>query len=89
MKNNMSTYTKSHLQELLRSNQCQITFTKVDGTVRIMPCSLREQDLPVRVVAENRPSRPEKEDNLSVWCLDKKEWRSFRVSNVTDVEVMP
>lgn len=85
----MSTYTKPQLQDLLRSHQCQVTFTKVDGTVRVMPCSLREQDLPVRTITENQRSRPEKEDNLSVWCLDKKEWRSFRVSNVTFIEVMP
>ena len=25
-------------------------------------------------------------DNLSVWCTDKNEWRSFKIANVTRVE---
>jgi hypothetical protein len=26
--------------------------------------------------------------NLSVWCTDKAEWRSFKVANVTEVKVL-
>ena len=63
-----------------------ITFTKVDGTQRTMHCTLRDEALPARALVENHQTRPYKPETLSVWCLDKNEWRSFRVMNVTSVE---
>ena len=63
-----------------------ITFTKVDGTERTMPCTLRADALPPQPVVENKKPKVHKPDTLSVWVLDKNEWRSFRVMNVTSVE---
>ena len=82
---------KDQLRKMLRENRCEVTFTKVDGSVRVMPCTLQEKDLPVRVITDKEGgSRDKKEnpDTISVWCLDKKEWRSFRVANVQKVEVL-
>jgi len=63
-----------------------ITFTKVDGTERSMPCTLRAEALPPQTVTEHHKTRVFKPETLSVWCLDKKEWRSFRVMNVISVK---
>ena len=63
-----------------------ITFTKVDGTERTMPCTLRAEAIPARPVVENKQPKAHKPETLSVWVLDKNEWRSFRVMNVTSVE---
>jgi hypothetical protein len=77
-----------YLRNLLGNNDCEITFTKVDGTVRTMPCTLRTEAMPQRVVTEeHQTTKPYKPETLSVWCLDKSEWRSFRVANVTEVKV--
>jgi len=64
----------------------EITFTKVDGTVRVMPCTLRDSALPPQALTEQHTTRLYKPETISVWCLDKNEWRSFRVMNVTSVK---
>jgi hypothetical protein len=82
---------KDQLRKILQTNRCEVTFTKVDGSVRTMPCTLLESELPARVErAEKEGVKAKKEnpDTISVWCLDKKEWRSFRVANVQKVDVL-
>jgi hypothetical protein len=64
-----------------------VEFTKVNGEVRTMPCTLKTELIPptpVKVLAEGKVPKVKKEnpDAMSVWCLDKKEWRSFRIANV-------
>lgn len=62
-----------------------ITFTKVDGTERTMPCTLRSEAIPAQPVVENKKPKVHKPETLSVWVLDKNEWRSFRVMNVISI----
>ena len=89
----MTTITPEALHTLLIENECVVEFTKVDGTVRAMPCTLNEALLPPPPVhitntdnpVDFPPLKKEKKVNpdiMSVWCLDKKEWRSFRIANV-------
>lgn len=77
---------KNLIYDMLNKNNCVVTFTKVNGELREMPCSLREDIIP----KTNEEAREKKENInvLNVWCLDKKEWRSFRVANVRKVEVI-
>jgi predicted DNA-binding transcriptional regulator YafY len=44
--------------------------------------------MPARAVNEHHQTRLYKPETLSVFCLDKNEWRSFRVMNVTDIRIM-
>jgi hypothetical protein len=74
--------------ELLYKNDCEVTFTKVDGGVRVMPCTLREEAMPQRDVEKFHQTRTVNEKVISAFCLDKNEWRSFRVANVTDIKVL-
>jgi hypothetical protein len=76
------------LRTILHDHDCKITFTKVDGTERTMPCTLREDAMPQRIVNEHHQTRLYKPETLSVFCLDKSEWRSFRVMNVTKIELL-
>ena len=86
------------LRGLLTTNVCNITFTKVNGEARTMPCTLKEGLLPappVHVTNTDNPidfpqakERKKNPDNISVWCTDKNEWRSFKIMNVTGVEVL-
>jgi hypothetical protein len=77
-----------YLRSLLWEHDCEITFTKVDGTVRTMPCTLRADAMPKREADTLHETRLYKPETLSVFCLDKSEWRSFRVMNVTEVKVL-
>jgi hypothetical protein len=73
--------------DLLHNNDCEVTFTKVDGSVRIMPCTLRAEALPAQL-GESKKTKATNEKVISAYCLDKQEWRSFRVDNVTNIKVI-
>ena len=76
---------REHIVNLLRESICEVTFTKVNGDVRTMPCTLDSTLLPPQPLKEFHETRLYKPEVLSVWCLDKMEWRSFRVANVTKI----
>ena len=70
------------IRELLYKGVYEVTFTKVNGEIRTMPCTLDSTLLPPQPLKEFHETRVYKPETLSVWCLDKMEWRSFRVANV-------
>jgi hypothetical protein len=80
--------TRDEIISTLQDGVCEVTFTKVNGEIRRMPCTLRNNLLPPMSTKELRESKSKKEnlDNLSVWCTDKNEWRSFKIANVTEVK---
>ena len=87
-----NTITLETLRTMLVENQCIIEFTKVNGEVRSMPCTLKAELIPptpIKVLAEGETPKVKKENPevMSVWCLDKKEWRSFRIANVISAKV--
>ena len=64
-----------------------VTFTKVDGTERVMNCTLKPELLPeVKPLAEGKQPRKESSTSIRVYDLEKQEWRSFTTKNVTRVE---
>lgn len=73
------------LRHMLGHGVCEVTFTKVNGDVRTMPCTLDSTLLPPQPLKEFHETRLYKPETLSVWCLDKMEWRSFRVANVQKI----
>lgn len=78
--------TRNEIIEALRAHKCVVKFTKVNGEVREMPCTLREDIVPKVEHKTERAKRPN--DNVvSVWCLDKNEWRSFRVDSVLELSL--
>ena len=79
---------RDEIKQMLQENACEVTFTKVDGSVRVMPCTLKSDLLPVIESKTEKAAKKENPDTLSVWCLDKKEWRSFRVANVQTVRTI-
>lgn len=82
------TYSRDELTNILRKNICEITFTKVNGEKRVMPCTLKADVIPTisaDTIKENK-ERKINLDNLSVWCTDKSEWRSFKIANIIEVK---
>jgi len=80
---------KNEIQSLLKQGLCEVTFTKVDGTVRTMPCTLREDLLPPAKHEDPLSTKKVREVNEAVmvaYCTDKQAWRSFRVENVISIE---
>lgn len=66
-----------------------VTFTKTDGTERVMKCTLQPNLLPAVVIKENEAKRERKHNNnvLAVYDINAKGWRSFVLRNVTKVTI--
>lgn len=79
--------TKSELTEILKNKDITVTFTKKDGTRRIMRCTLRPDALPEMITESTRTSadRRESDSTIAVWDLDLGAWRSFRLDSVVEI----
>ena len=78
----MGEYTFDGIVEQLRSAVYEVTFTKVDGEKRVMPCTLSPEYLPESEVARSRNDGEVNKAVVRAFAIDKQAWRSFRVENV-------
>lgn len=76
----------TQLLESLRSQEVQITFTKADGSTRIMRATLQSDLLPNTNAADRSNSEPNPLV-LKVWDLDKSAWRSVRVDRIQEFKL--
>ena len=65
----------------LKNNKCTVVFTKVNGEVRRMLCTLKEDLLPEK---QTESDRKVNENIVSVWDIENSGWRSFRKDSVID-----
>jgi len=73
-----SAKVKKMFQNALREADCEVTFEKMDGTIRVMRCTLRPEVLP-----ELKGSNVKKPDEiLPVWDLENEGWRCFDIWTV-------
>ena len=72
------------LKELLRQGVYTVTFDKIDGTERVMPCTLNEGVIP-ESAQPTGSGRSRSSDTLSVWAVESQGWRSFKLANVKSV----
>jgi hypothetical protein len=79
----MSDSVVDFLKNTLREKILEVTFTKKDGTERVMKCTLRSDLLPPQTdLEEHVEKRKPNPDVISVWDLDAKGWRSFRHDSI-------
>lgn len=82
-----SEITKEYLQSRLRENVIEVTFTKKDGSERVMKCTLNQE------ILENGPGYEKKTDRvkkahpnvLPVWDVEASAFRSINIDTVTKV----
>lgn len=77
------------LKGVLTTTEATVTFTKVDGTERVMKCTLEADKLPPVVVKEDAKPRKQSDSTkaLRVFDLEVKEWRSFTIKNIKRIEL--
>lgn len=75
----------SNLLTELNTRVVSVTFTKADGTVRNMNCTLQSGIVPLIEHKETKDSTAVPE-TLVVWDTDKNAWRSFRLDRLTNVQ---
>mgnify|MGYP003351296966 CR=1 FL=1 len=78
------TINKDWLQTVLREHIWLVTFTKLDGTQRVMRCTLKSEFVPESLTESTKKSNP---DVVNVWDLDKGGWRSFRIENINEMTI--
>lgn len=69
----------------LKDNTCEVKFTKVDGTERVMKCTLNEKYLPAQVDVEEISQDTTPKTSIAVWDIEKEGWRSFRIDSVKTI----
>ena len=75
------------LKGMLHVSPVTVTFTKKDGTERVMKCTLEESQLPKVELKEDAKPRKESTTSMRVFDLEKNEWRSFTIKSITKVEL--
>ena len=76
--------SRKWLTNLLNEYVVEVTFTKKDGTERVMNCTLLEDYLPETTGVGKAASL----DAVSVYDVDKEDWRSFRWDSIKAVKVV-
>lgn len=77
------------LKDILTVTEATVTFTKVDGTERVMRCTLEADKLPPVVIKEDAKPRKVSDSTkaLRVFDVEKQEWRSFTIKNIKRIEL--
>jgi len=76
--------TREELINLLQKEVIEVTFNKLDGDERVMPCTLIESFFP-----DPKKDAAQKNDKVvAVWAIESKGFRSFRYDRVTGVRVL-
>ena len=84
----MSMELRTSYLSSLYNNICFVNFTKMDGTLRGMRCTLRSDMLPAQTDLEEHTQRKQTTESIAVWDLEVKGWRSFRNDSVIDFKVL-
>ena len=75
---------------LLKSSVCKVTFTKVNGEVRNMRCTLVRDMIPqgsTPKVFDDEKVEASAKEVIRAFDLTAQGWRSFKVANVTEFTV--
>lgn len=78
---------KKWLTSYLKTNQTTITFTKKDGTERIMNCTTSAEIIPsspsndIEIKREKKPN----DDVCCVFDIEAQGWRSFRWDSIKSI----
>ena len=83
----MSMTQRTFYLNSLHNNICSVKFTKKDGSIREMRCTLKENYLPTQTDLEEQVQRKTSTESISVWDVDKNGWRSFRVDSILEFDV--
>lgn len=72
---------RQEIIDLLQDKTCLVTFKKKDETERRMLCTLQPNVIPIVKGTGVKKT----DDVISVFDIEKEDWRSFRVDSVISV----
>lgn len=71
---------------VLKVTTVKITFTKKDGTERVMNCTLDPKVLPLVETHQQKREQDKPKDYIAVYDTEAKGWRSFVTKSVKSFE---
>lgn len=74
------------LREYLSESKITVTFTKKDGTDRVMECTRNFEQIPAEKHPKGSTTVNPTSDAVQVFDLEKQEWRSFNTSSIKHIE---
>jgi hypothetical protein len=78
-------FNKEKILEQLQNGVVLVTFTKADGSLRDMKCTLQPRLFPQHTVKEKMNGVKENCDCLKVYDLETDGWRSFKISRLISI----
>jgi hypothetical protein len=78
---------ESWLRGMLSTDTVTVTFTKKDGTDRVMNCTTNPTVVPKVEIKEGATPRKQSETTMRVFDTDIKEWRSFTTKSIKKINV--
>lgn len=74
------------IKDKLHTNVLKVTFTKVDGSTRVMKCTLKEDLVPQtqKTTTDKAVTRVPAPGLISCFDIEAQGWRSFKVANLLD-----
>jgi len=78
----------SKLKQALLESQCEVVFTKADGSERVMQCTLMDSIVPTTVVNPDKPERKVNPDVQPVWDTEAQAWRAFRWDSLKSLNII-
>jgi len=73
---------RDEMIDTLKTQRVDVVFRKKDGEQRKMRCTLMESVLPEIKSTTEKRKVSRSADTVSVWDMEKRAWRSFRVDSV-------
>jgi hypothetical protein len=80
---------KKWLSGVLRTNEVTVTFTKKDGTERVMKCTTNPTYVMFKdpTILESKKERKVNEDVMPVYDIEQGHWKSFRWDSIKQVQI--
>lgn len=79
---------KQWLKKALETSLVHLTFTKKDGTIRKMKCTLMESHIPnvQKDFGEDAVVKSRSKDTISFWDIESEGWRSCRYDAIKQIK---
>ena len=84
MKGGKMVHTKESIRSQLQHSVMNVKFIKNDGSVREMICTLLES-LAIPYEKKTDKQKPENDEVLAVWDMDKDAWRAVRYDAIKEI----
>jgi hypothetical protein len=79
--------TKEHLKQLLKENTLLVKFQKINGEIREMKCTLKQDVVPPYQSKDSSKKKTENDNVIAAWDVNKKEFRSFRLDLLQEYHI--